>query len=49
MHGRNSFFCGRQGIALRGHRDNWKHVKDAPEETFGSTSIPGTKWRHHSS
>ena len=21
-------FCGRQGIALRGHRDDWKHVDE---------------------
>ena len=21
-------FCGRQGIALRGHRDDWKHIKE---------------------
>lgn len=27
--------CGRQGIALRGHRDDWKHVSDS------STSNPG--------
>lgn len=25
-------FCGRQGIALRGHRDDWKHVKDSLHE-----------------
>ena len=24
--------CGRQGISLRGHRDDWKHVTD--EETL---------------
>ena len=29
-------FCGRQGIALRGHRDDWKHVKDAPDENPGN-------------
>ena len=23
-------FCGRQGIALRGHRDDWKHLDDRP-------------------
>ena len=29
-------FCGRQGIALRGHRDDWKHVKDSPDENPGN-------------
>ena len=29
-------FCGRQGIALRGHRDDWKHVKNAPDENPGN-------------
>lgn len=29
-------FCGRQGIALRGHRDDWKHIKDAPDENPGN-------------
>ena len=29
-------FCGRQGIALRGHRDDWKHVKDVPDENHGN-------------
>ena len=28
-------FCGRQGLALRGHRDDWKHLCDSP------TSNPG--------
>lgn len=23
-------FCGRQGIALRGHRDDWKHLDNLP-------------------
>ena len=25
-------FCGRQEISLRGHGDDWKHVKEAPDE-----------------
>ena len=29
-------FCGRQGIALRGYRHDWKHVKDAPAENPGN-------------
>ena len=29
-------FCGRQGIALCGHRDDWKHVKNAPDENAGN-------------
>ena len=28
--------CGRQGIACRGHRGDWKHVKDAPDENPGN-------------
>ena len=29
-------FCGRQGIALRGHRDDWKHVEESSEVNPGN-------------
>ena len=29
-------FCGRQGIALRGHRDDWKHLNDLPFSNPGN-------------
>ena len=29
-------FCGHQGIALRGHRDDWKHVDEAPHSNHGN-------------
>ena len=29
-------FCGRQGIALRGHRDDWKHIEEAPQSNPGN-------------
>ncbi len=29
-------FCGRQGIALRGHRDDWKHLEEAPSANDGN-------------
>ena len=45
MHGRNCHFCGREGIALRGNRDNWKHVKDAPDENSGNWSREGIALR----
>ena len=29
-------FCGRQGIALRGHRDDWAHVTEMPHANHGN-------------
>ena len=29
-------FCGRQGIALRGHRDDWKHLEESPHSNPGN-------------
>ena len=29
-------FCGRQGIALRSHRDDWKKLDDAPHANHGN-------------
>lgn len=29
-------FCGRQGIALRGHRDDWKRMSDSPHANHGN-------------
>ena len=29
-------FCGRQGIALRGHRDDWKHLAETPHANPGN-------------
>jgi hypothetical protein len=29
-------FCGRQGIALRGHRDDWKHLDEVPHANPGN-------------
>ena len=29
-------FCGRQGIALRGHRDDQRHLKEAPHANHGN-------------
>ena len=28
--------CGRQGIALRGHRNDWKHIKEVPHANPGN-------------
>ncbi len=28
--------CGRQGFALRGHRDDWKHLKEMPQTNPGN-------------
>ena len=28
--------CGRQEIALRGHRDDWNHVKEVPHANTGN-------------
>ena len=28
--------CGRQGIGLRGHRDDWKHFDDTPHANHGN-------------
>ena len=28
--------CGRQGIGLRGHRDDWKHFDDTPHANRGN-------------
>lgn len=29
-------FCGRQGIAFRGHRDDWKHIEGSPHANPGN-------------
>ncbi len=29
-------FCGRQGIGLRGHRDDWKHLNETPHSNPGN-------------
>ncbi len=31
-----AIFCGRQGIALRGHRDDWKHLDELPNSNPGN-------------
>ena len=30
------FFCGHQGIALQGHRDDWKNLEDRPNSNPGN-------------
>ena len=29
-------FCGRQGLALGGHRDDWKHLDETPHANHGN-------------
>ena len=36
MHGRNCNILWQAGNCPRGHRDDWKHVKDAPDENPGN-------------
>ena len=32
-------FCGQQGIALRGHHDDWKHVEESSEVNPGNFTL----------